>query len=562
MTGVTTNWDVETVRARLRLFSGLIMLAFVVSHLLSHVTLLISFEWADAALAVLMQPWRTTVGTAVLAAAFLVHYANALWSIYARRSLRMPRWELWQLLLGLAIPLLVTLHVVATRFAELAFDVSTSYGSILLTYWYSAPYLGVLQTVALIVVWAHGCIGIHFWLRTKAWYRDWVVAFRAFAVLLPTLALAGFIAAGNQTLREAADPDYIKSTRESTHATPQAVAAIYRITYIALGAHFGLVGLAFGARAVRGYLYRRREPPILIHANGRRLTMLPGATVLETLRDAGIPHASVCGGRARCTTCRVLVTQGSDTLPEPEGQELTALDRIEASPGTRLACQIRPTADISILPLFAADATAIDGSVRGGLEGSERPITVVFVDLRGSTTIGEARLPYDVLYLLNQFFHEMTRALTATNGHYSQFTGDGLMALYGLNENDPARGAADAIRGAREMLSGLDRLNRQLKNENSQPLRIGIGIHHSEAIVGTMGPPKSQIITAIGDTVNTCARLESLTKEFDVPLIVSRQAAEAAGLDVAGCELHEVPVKGRVAKVEFYALNSAADLRA
>jgi class 3 adenylate cyclase len=130
--------------------------------------------------------------------------------------------------------------------------------------------------------------------------------------------------------------------------------------------------------------------------------------------------------------------------------------------------------------------------VRGGLEGSERLITVMFVDLRGSTTIGEARLPYDVLYLLNRFFHEMTRALVASNGHYSQFTGDGLMALYGLHDADPKRGAADALRGAREM--------------------------------------------------------------------VSRQAAEAAGLDVTGRKLNDAPVRGRIAKVEFYALETVPEL--
>ena len=561
MTGVTTSWDVETVRARLRLVSGLIMLAFVISHLLSHVTLLISSEWADATITTLMEPWRTIPGTAVLAAAFLVHYANALWSIYTRRTLRMPRWELWQLVLGLAIPLLLTLHVVGTRVSELTLDTHPFYSSTLLTMWYAAPWVGMLQTAALIVVWVHASIGVHFWLRTKSWYRDWIIAFRGFAVLLPTLALAGFVAAGNQTVREVEkNPEYAQVVRENANASAEKTAIVQRIALIVIAAHIGLVGLAFGARAVRGWLYRRREPPVLSHANGRRLTMLPGATVLETLRDAGIPHASVCGGRARCTTCRVLVTQGLEGLPPPEGQELSALTRINASPGTRLACQIRPAADTSILPLFAADATAADGTVRGGLEGSERPITVVFVDLRGSTTIGEAKLPYDVLYLLNQFFHEMTKALIATNGHYSQFTGDGLMALYGLNESDPAKGAADAIRRAREMLAALDRLNRQLKNEMSQPLRIGIGIHHSEAIVGTMGPPKSQIVTAIGDTVNTCARLESLTKDYDCPVIVSRQAAEAAGLDIAGRELLEVPVKGRVAKVEFYALRTAADL--
>src|SRR6266699_977541 len=150
----------------------------------------------------------------------------------------------------------------------------------------------------------------------------------------------------------------------------------------------------------------------------------------------------------------------------------------------------------------------------------------------------------------------MIKALHATNGHYSQFTGDGLMALYGLDATNPAAGAADALRGAREMLMRLDQLNRQLGAELSQPLRIGIGIHFSEAIVGAMGPPKSQIVTAIGDTVNTAARLEGLTKDYDCSLIVSRRAAEAAGLDLRGRKLHEVAVKGRVQKVEFYALES------
>jgi adenylate cyclase len=319
--------------------------------------------------------------------------------------------------------------------------------------------------------------------------------------------------------------------------------------------------LPFAGRGVRGWIYRRRRPPMLTHSGGRTIPILPGATVLETLRGNGIPHASVCGGRARCTTCRILVTQGLDRLPQPAGLEAKALARIGATPNMRLACQIRPTADINIVPLLAADANAVDGTVSGGLEGSERLITVVFVDLRDSTAITEAKLPFDMLFILNQFFHEMNKALVATNGHYSQFTGDGLMALYGLNAKDPAIGAVDALRGAREMLAHLDQLNLQLKGNLLRPLQIGIGVHFSEAIVGAMGPPRSQIITAIGDTVNTCARLESLTKEYDCPVIVSRQAAEMAGLDLTGRQLYQAPVKGRVGTVEFYCLKSLADLR-
>jgi adenylate cyclase len=184
---------------------------------------------------------------------------------------------------------------------------------------------------------------------------------------------------------------------------------------------------------------------------------------------------------------------------------------------------------------------------------------MVFVDLRGSTTLGEAKLPYDVLFILNQFFQEMTRALDATNGHYSQFTGDGLLALYGLEARDPATGPAEALRGAREMLARLEQLNRRLVGELAQPLRIGIGIHFAEAIVGSMGPPRSQIITAIGDAVNTAARLEGLTKEYDCPLVLSRRAAQAAGINVSGHALHAVAVKGKVQKVEFYALDTVPE---
>ena len=110
------------------------------------------------------------------------------------------------------------------------------------------------------------------------------------------------------------------------------------------------------------------------------------------------------------------------------------------------------------------------------------------------------------------------------------------------------------------MLARLDQLNHRLRGDLREPLRIGIGIHHSEAIVGAMGPPRSQIITAIGDTVNTCARLESLTKDYGCVVIISRQAAEAAGLRLVGHELQQAPVKGRIEPVQFYALGTLADL--
>jgi adenylate cyclase len=558
---VTRGWDLGPSRSKVRPVSALVLLAFVVCHLTAHSFLLVSFERAGAALDILMYPWRSVIGTAVLVSALLAHYSNALWSIYVRRHLRLSRWEWWQLGLGLCIPLLLMFHVIGTRVAEGLLGVTSHYSSVLLVQWQLSPWLGVLQVAAVLTVWTHACIGVHFWLRTKTWYARWRPLFVGVGLLLPTLALSGYVTAGNQVLRAAENPNYANLSLQASNLTDQKRTEIGRIARVGSAIYLALTLLPFAGRSVRFWVYRHRRRPLLTHSNGQTVPMLPGATVLETLRENGIPHASVCGGRARCTTCRILVTKGLRNLPEPSGSEATALARIGATPGMRLACQICPTADISVMPLLAADARAADGMVRAGLEGSEQLITVMFVDLRGATILGEAKLPYDLLYILNQFFDEMIKALTATNGHYSQFTGDGLMALYGLNAKDPAIGAADALRGAREMLARVAQLNSRMRGDLPQPIRIGIGIHFSEAIVGAMGPPGSQIITAIGDTVNACKRLESLTKEYDCAVVVSRRAADMAGLDIKGRKLHQALVAGRTQTVEFYALKTLADLR-
>ena len=190
---MATTWDLRQWRSWLRLGSALVMLSFVICHLTAHCFLLVSFEAAEAARKVLMYPWRTLIGTGLLITAFLVHYGNALWSIYIRRSLRLNPWELTQLSLGLCIPVLLTFHVVATRIAESVLDVSTYYSTVFIAQWLLFPWLGVVQVLAVVTVWTHACIGIHYWLRTKRWYPNWRPALFSFALLLPTLALAGYV---------------------------------------------------------------------------------------------------------------------------------------------------------------------------------------------------------------------------------------------------------------------------------------------------------------------------------------------------------------------------------
>ena len=546
----------QLVRARARLLSALVLLSFVLCHLASHIALIVSVPVAQQALDNLMSFWRTEIGTYLLATALAAHVLNALWSVYVRRHLRLPAWELAQLSLGLSIPPLLMLHIVGTKISDRFLGTASAYHSVLILQWVATPWLVYLQFAAVLTVWTHACVGLHFWLRTKRWYPAWRPALGALGVLIPSLALAGYVAGGNQVRREAQTPGFVASVFADARETRTTIAQVWHMAFVGLSIYAGLILLPFAGRGVRGVVYRMNRPPQLTHANGRTMAVLPGTTVLETLRANGIPHASVCGGRARCTTCRIRVLSRQDRLPAPAGLEAAALARIGATQGVRLACQLRPRTDISVTPLLAADASATDGLVRGGMEGSERRVTVVFVDLRGSTKLGETRMPYDVLFILNQFFNEMTRALAATGGHYSNFTGDGLMALYGLDAPEPAIGVAQALRGAREMLARLERLNARLRADLKEPLRIGIGIHFGEAIVGAMGPPGSQLVTAIGDTVNTTARLESLTKDYECVLIVSRAAAQAAGLDLVGHGPQQALVRGRAETVEFYALKA------
>src|SRR5471032_106083 len=152
------SWNLNTWRSRLRLASALVLLSFVICHLTAHSFLLISFERADAALDLLMTPWRTWIGTALLLAALLVHYTNALWSIYLRRTLRFSRWEWVQLAFGLCIPVLLMSHVVSTRIDESALNVESYYNTVLVAQWVLFPWLCIVQPLALLTVWTHACI--------------------------------------------------------------------------------------------------------------------------------------------------------------------------------------------------------------------------------------------------------------------------------------------------------------------------------------------------------------------------------------------------------------------
>ena len=238
------------------------------------------------------------------------------------------------------------------------------------------------------------------------------------------------------------------------------------------------------------------------------------------------------------------------------------LRRIAAPPNVRLACQARPTADLEVFPLLPPAAGLPDNPLRPGLaQGAEREIAILFADLRGYTRFAEQRLPYDVVFVLNQYFAAMGSAVEGAGGYVDKFIGDGVMALFGL-EGDVGRGCREALEAAPAMAVALDRLNSSLAAELRQSLEIGIGIHVGSVIVGELGYGRARTLTAVGDAVNIASRLEALSKEYGSQLIVSEEVAARAGVDLSTHPSFQVEVRGRTRPLSIRVVADARTLGA
>jgi len=542
---------------RVRLISGLVLFAFLATHYLNHMLGLVSLEAIEAGRRVFLLLWRNPLGNLALYAALLVHIGLAYWSIYQRRSLKLAPWEAAQLLLGLAVPPLLLIHVIGTRLAGLLFDVDDRYAYVLYVLWVVDPRGGLQQAIVLLIAWVHGCIGLHFWLRIRPWYARWSPVLYAGALLWPVLALLGFASAGREVAVLAADPAWFAAAAAAIRF-PDAdqVAVLYRIEHFGWALLGALLALTLAARWARGWIARHRAIPVT-YPGGHKVDIQPGTSILEASRQGGIPHASVCGGRGRCSTCRVQVLAGEAALPPASPAEQRVLDRVGAGPGVRLACQVRPSSPVSVVPLLPPTATPRDAQDRPDyLQGHEEEIAILFADIRAFTRLSESRLPYDVVFLLNRYFRAMGSAVEEAGGHIDKFIGDGVMALFGIGEGG-AVGSRQALEAARLMAEHLEEINRLLAQDLAEPLRIGIGIHVGPAIVGEMGYGRATSLTAVGDAVNTASRIEALNKEFGSQLVISEAVAAYASIELPGIEVHEIAVRGRLEQLRVLALADA-----
>ena len=545
-------------QARLRSVTGVIIGLYVTMHLSNHALGLISVDAQEAARPYVLAVWHSLPGQVLLYGSLDLHALCGLVALARRRHFRMPLWEGTQLVMGLAVPYLLLVHIINTRGTRILTGIDISYPYEIANLWLD-PWMRIRQVLLVLLVWGHFVIGLHFWLRIYGWYRRRFLWMVLFYVLVPTSALLGFAEVGKtMTLLAQAHPEWMHQMKTlGVPASARRAALRVALRTWAGPSWLGLVALVFLVACLRNWLQRKRFH--VGYPHDVTVEAPCGMSILEVSRMTRQPHVSVCGGRARCTTCRIRVDHTDGELPTPNQLEAEALARIGAPLGLRLACQLRPKVDLSVVPLVHPKLASHNRHlVHDRKFGEERHITVLFIDLRGSTRLAEARLPYDVVFLINHYLAEMAEAVEIAGGHYSNFTGDGLMALFGLDRS-PGGGVDSALLCALHMLEKLARLNQRLASELAEPLAIGIGIHTGPAIVGLMGPPKAPILSALGDVVNTTARLESATKELHAPVVVSRDALEAAGIIIdRACS--ELLLRGRSTTLPVCALD-LKDLR-
>jgi adenylate cyclase len=539
--------------SRLRIFTGLVLFIYALLHFLNIGLGLVSPGAMDGMQEARQWISRSWAGTILLYAALLTHAALALVRVASRGTLRMPLREAVQTGLGLSIPLLLITHITFTRLAHEYFGVTDSYRYLIGLIWGSNS--GWTQAALLLIVWTHGCIGLHVWLRSLPLWRRMQPVLIALAVLVPGFALAGFIAEGRRLALVLADPVAGPALR-AADAWPAGPAfdALFALKQNGLTVFWALLALACAAWLARRLLARRKSVRIR-YVDGPEITAPRGLTLLEMSRVAGVPHTSLCGGKGRCTTCRVLVEAGADLLHPPSPTEEASLRAVAAPPGSRLACQIRPADPATVFRVFRPD-----GRMRRAhaSQGQERRLAILFLDMRGFTARTAGQLPYDVVFLLNRFFDAIVPAITGAGGTVDKYLGDGLLAVF--DAADEGRSARAALRATREIGAALDRFNAALAAEGAPPVRIGVGVHLGTVVLGEIGASGHAPRTIIGDTVNAASRLEAETKALGVEGLVSLPVLRAAGLREGGVDLRTLTLRGVADPLPALALARLSDL--
>lgn len=329
--------------AKLRLFSGLVILLFLICHLVNLGLGVFGLEALEAGRVILMGPFSNPVGVGVLLLAVGLHATLGLLYIARRSYSALSAREWMQFLPALLVPPLLFSH--ASTMSQLALtDLDLGYKGVLLVQWVLAPELGFQQVIVLVLAWFHGAQGLLNWLQYKhIWDRISTMTILLLAGI-PSMALLGYMHAGRLLSAQ-----YTQADIEAVLATVERLDRNMLMDEIFVLVYGIAVGVVFVVRFVT-YRYRCYRYGIdVFYDNARRAKGFVGQSILDISRQNHIEHRHMCNGHGRCFTCRVDLHEGADAFEAPNALEQEAMEAL--GPGIRLACQCviaRPPKDKTI----------------------------------------------------------------------------------------------------------------------------------------------------------------------------------------------------------------------
>ena len=272
-----------------------------------------------------------------------------------------------------------------------------------------------------------------------------------------------------------------------------------------------------------------------------------GQTILEASLAASISHAHVCGGSAKCSSCRVIVLEGIENCSPREEEEEDLAHKLGFTEKVRLACQTKVNGSITVRRpvLDEVDIMMVSSVDRNGANsiGQEKEATLLFADIEGYTAFTETSLPYDVVHMLNRYYYQMGKVIKAHNGFIMDYFGDGFLAIFGLEESTDH--AMEGVNAGLEMQSEIQNLNPYFKNLFGNNFNVRIGINSGNVIVGSIGLTGMRKLAAIGDAVNFAARIESANKDLNTHFLISESTYLRTKDKITIKNEFEISVKGK-----------------
>ncbi len=280
-------------------------------------------------------------------------------------------------------------------------------------------------------------------------------------------------------------------------------------------------------------------------------------TLLEAALRSDIAFAHACGGRAKCSTCRIWVLDGLETCPERTELEISMANRLGFAKEVRLACQLRPKGRLLIRRLVIDETdlmmcSQLDRAV-AARAGEAKKVTIFFSDIADFTSLAERLSAYDVMYLLNRYFVQVGDIIEQHGGFIDKFVGDGLMAIFGVDDqpNAPLR----SVNAALQTLAAVDTMKPFFTSMYDADVDIRIGLHYGEAVLGSLGSIGHERLTAIGDVVNVASRVEIANKDAGTRLLISEALYEEVKESVEVADFVRIRPRGTSDRMTLYEID-------